>query len=256
MGLVSDRPLPMRLRLSNGWPHIKGVTVVEILVVIAIIGVLIALLLPVLSSAKAKAARTACINNQKQLATALLLYAERSPEGAFPSTNLSAYVPDSIEWFSNDISRSYRLFIAPELGGNTRVLQCPADTFAYACCAGDPWIVLNQGFHQIYGVSYGFNGRNYPTNVPPPYSGLAGVPLERVPRPERTVLTYDGTVFPGYTWHEPKQPPDPQRPVRNVMSFVDGHVEFLRTVGAILASTNIGVLSEPPAGYDYQWNAN
>src|SRR6185436_20698548 len=109
---------------------------------------------------------------------------ERSPDGSFPSTTLPAYAPDSIEWLTNDISSSYRYFIAPELGGNTRVLQCPADTFAYACCAGDEWIVLNQGFHQTYGLSYGFNGRNYPTNVPPPYSGLAGVPLERVPRTE------------------------------------------------------------------------
>jgi hypothetical protein len=40
------------------------------------------------------------------------------------------------------------------------------------------------------------------------------------------------------------------------MSFVDGHVEFLRTVVPILASTNSGVVSEPPAGFDDQWNVN
>jgi prepilin-type N-terminal cleavage/methylation domain-containing protein len=214
----------MRARSSISKSETKGVTLVEILVVIAIIGILIALLLPALSSAKARAARTACINNQKQIATALLLYTERSPDGSFPSTNLpaSAYASNSVEWLTNDISSSYRFFIAPELGEITRVLQCPADTFAYACCVGNEWIVVNRSFHQNHGTSYGFNGRNYPTNVPPPYSGLAGLPPERVRRPERTVLTYDGTVFPGFTWHESKQPPDHQRAVRNVMSFVDG----------------------------------
>jgi type II secretory pathway pseudopilin PulG len=97
----------MRTRISIIKLGTKGLTLVETLVMIAIIGILIALLLPALSSAKAKAARTACINNQKQLATALLLYTERDPDGAFPSTNLLAYAPTSVEWRTNDISLSF-----------------------------------------------------------------------------------------------------------------------------------------------------
>jgi len=54
----------------------RGFSLIEMLVVISIIAALAAILIPVLTKAKARAARMGCISNLKQMALALQMYRE------------------------------------------------------------------------------------------------------------------------------------------------------------------------------------
>jgi len=58
----------------------RGFTLIELLVVIAIIAILAAILFPVFAKAREKARQTSCLNNQRQIATAIMLYAQDHDE--------------------------------------------------------------------------------------------------------------------------------------------------------------------------------
>lgn len=61
-----------------------GFTLVELLVVIGIIAVLISVLLPTLTQARAAASRTQCLSNQRQLLSCLYIYAQKFGGGLPP----------------------------------------------------------------------------------------------------------------------------------------------------------------------------
>ena len=67
---------------SGGWRR-GGFTLVELLVVMGVISVLIALLLPALSKAMRAAKAAQCLSNERQIATALIMYANDN-KGAMP----------------------------------------------------------------------------------------------------------------------------------------------------------------------------
>jgi prepilin-type N-terminal cleavage/methylation domain-containing protein/prepilin-type processing-associated H-X9-DG protein len=68
-----------------------GFTLIELLVVIAIIAILAAILFPVFAQARAKARQAACINNEKQMGNALMMYAT-DYDGGYPTWNETVFV--------------------------------------------------------------------------------------------------------------------------------------------------------------------
>ena len=76
-GAVRRLGLPVRRR---------GVTLVELLVVVAIIGLLAALIFPVLARAREAARKTMCMSNLRQIGVAFRLYVD-DWDGCFPNTN-------------------------------------------------------------------------------------------------------------------------------------------------------------------------
>jgi prepilin-type N-terminal cleavage/methylation domain-containing protein/prepilin-type processing-associated H-X9-DG protein len=68
-------------------------TLIELLVVIAIIAILAAILFPVFAQAKEAAKKSACISNQKQIATATFIYAQDSDDTLCQTSWESALTP-------------------------------------------------------------------------------------------------------------------------------------------------------------------
>jgi len=87
----------VRMRLHHP-PSPRGFTLIELLVVVAIIALLIAILVPSLSSARSKSRRLLCLSNQRQIGIATYTYAENSggsipygPSPAPPFTTTNFY---------------------------------------------------------------------------------------------------------------------------------------------------------------------
>lgn len=93
----------------------NGFTLVEILIVIAIIAILAGMLLPALSGARERARRTTCLNNLKQIMAAYEMYAEDYFEN-YPAKGQAIYTsiyPEFIKtpqtfWCPSTISRGIR----------------------------------------------------------------------------------------------------------------------------------------------------
>jgi prepilin-type N-terminal cleavage/methylation domain-containing protein len=251
----------------------RAFTLIELLVVIAIISILVALLLPVLNSAKAQSRRAACTNNLKQINLGIRVYSDEFNDLSPGLTNGAAI------WIR------YRELLQGYLGLNgppspqDKVFACPADTFFYKLTPTWNFQLVAEGRHtdsnSLYS-SYQFNGGNstnrslwtefYPEIKA--FPGISSLKLTSIQHPARTVLAAETTAFAPYSWHEPKpamiMPSGLLLPffndAKDEVSFVDGHVSYLKMYWN--SSTNaLGFYSaayfyDPPAGYDYQWSGN
>jgi prepilin-type N-terminal cleavage/methylation domain-containing protein len=217
----------------------KGFTLIEVLVVIAIIALLIAILIPLLHSAREKGRRTVCMGNMRQLNLAWWSYAEdhdgrvvviynQYPEP--PSSDVKSWA-HRLTWINSDYECHVEEgYLWPYIKSRK----------TYACPATPKSLRLFKGSNVCYRVSAGLRIKHDLSSLKDQYKYLTTI--YKIEQPGQRMLFFDlgrswghNSDYPYFGWQISNIPKEcwaqfDYPPVHHsngtCLSFVDSHIEY------------------------------
>lgn len=224
---------PTSLERRAPW---TGFTLLELLVVVAIIGVLMALVLPALDHVQTKAQSAVCVNNLKHLQAAWLMYVDDNgsyvPEnfaslldGVWRSSSNSWTGPSSAPFDPDDTSIRSGSFLRFRYVASTTTFRCPSDD---SIVLGDSGESSELARSRSYSMNGNFGGRNTEAQAVYRRESLSYNPARVFVFIDENEDSVDDGHF--LTWPDPdvrwvNLPADRHAQV-GVLSFADGHVEL------------------------------